>query len=277
MAELFKYICKSCGANLDPTNDEKVIKCAFCGSVYDRTAVLDEQQRRAADELADKTEKYKSDLMTYNALKSSELALADEVTRLSQTPTELPLWFVLRMPIQIISAVFLLIMLFIGIRHDSKLPMVLGGVIFAAVTFWLISVDIKKKQLTRSAEQVKSDLRSKLEELTSARAQLDDFQRGFDIGFIAEGYRDSHTLDYLIGLLRTYQASKLGEAYHLFDLHEHFTKMEMLQSEQVQVQKQQLEVMQQLADYDFDDTYDDDDFTLHETLKAFRENQNDDI
>jgi hypothetical protein len=43
------------------------------------------------------------------------------------------------------------------------------------------------------------------------------------------------------------------------------------------VQKQQLEVMQQLADYDFDDTYDDDDFTLHETLKAFRENQNEDI
>ena len=33
MAELYKYTCPSCGANIDPTGAGKVVTCAFCGSV----------------------------------------------------------------------------------------------------------------------------------------------------------------------------------------------------------------------------------------------------
>lgn len=270
MAELFKYVCKSCGANLDPTSDEKVIKCSFCGSVYDRTAVLDEHQRREADALAKKVKKYKADLVAYNGLKADTLQLADEVTRLSGMPTQMPLWTALTIPAQFAGCVLLLIMMYAAYKADSKPMMFLVGLLFAALMVGLTVADIKKKRLKREAEDVKGQLRARLDELNTARAMFEDFERDFDIDFIASPYREYGTLDYLIGLLGTYQASKLGEAYRLFDLHEHFSKMEKMQSEQVAIQKRQLEIMNELADYDFDDTYDDDDFTLHETLKAFR-------
>lgn len=274
MAELFKYVCKSCGANLDPTSDEKVIKCSFCGSVYDRTAVLDEHRRREAEALTKKVKKYKADLVAYNGLKADTLRLADEVTRLSDTPTQMPLWTMLTIPAQLAGCALLLVMMYAAYKADSKPMMFLVGLLFAVLMVALTVADVKKKRLKRETEDVKGQLRSRLDELNTARAVFEDFERGFDIDFIASPYREYAAIDYLIGLLGTYQASKLGEAYRLFDLHEHFTKMEKMQSEQVEVQKQQLEVMQQLADYDFDDTYDDDDFTLHETLKAFRESHN---
>lgn len=270
MAELFKYVCKSCGANLDPTSDEKVIKCSFCGSVYDRTAVLDEHQRREADALAKKMKKYKADLVAYDGLKADTLQLADEVTRLSGMPTQMPLWTALTIPAQFAGCVLLLIMMYAAYKADSKPMMFLVGLLFAALMVGLTVADIKKKRLKREAEDVKGQLRARLDELNTARAMFEDFERDFDIDFIASPYREYGTLDYLIGLLGTYQASKLGEAYRLFDLHEHFSKMEKMRSEQVAIQKRQLEIMNELADYDFDDTYDDDDFTLHETLKAFR-------
>lgn len=270
MTELYKYVCPSCGANIDPTGDDKVITCSFCGGVYDRTAMLDEQQRKAADALALEFGKYRRDLETYNTLKSAEMQLADEVTQLSNEPAELPVWAAFIVPLQLASAVFLLVMLSIGFKANSKPMMFASGLIFAVMMIALMRADANKKRLKREAECTRAQLKNKLGELNAARAEVEKFEKEFDISLVPENLRSYETVEYLMYLFKTYQASRTGDAFRLYDLHCHHKKMEALQSEQVELQKKQLEIMDQLADYDFDDTYDDDDFTLHETLKAFR-------
>ena len=269
MNELYKYVCPSCGANLDPTQGEKVISCPFCGSVFDRTGVLNAYDRKSSEKLAKTVSKYKEDLMTYNGLEAKVLRLADEVTELTKKNTELPMWTAMVMPVFIVLCAVLLIML---IAFKDKVGITAAVVVFIAAGAGLIAASFRKSKLKREADDVRQRLKVKLSELNSARSELEQFGQSFDIDAIPKTYRSCEALDYLIGLFGSYQASRLGDAFKMYDEHIHFKKMEALQSEQVAIQKRQLEIMDELADYDFDDTYDDDDFRLHDTLKAFREN-----
>ncbi len=271
MAELYKYVCPSCGANISPNSDDKIITCSFCGSVFDRTAVLNSFDRMSAEKLAETVTRYKADLTTYNSLETKTLKLADEVTELTNTPTQMPLWTALIIPVQLVGCILLLIMMYVAYKADSKPIMFLTGLLFAAFMVALTTANVKKKRLRRNADNVRVQLREKLEELNAARAEFEQFRQGFDIDAIPKDYRSDEALDYLIGLFCSYQANRLGDAFRMYDEHLHFKKMEAMQKEQVEIQKRQLEIMDELADYDFDDTYDDDDFRLHDTLTAFRE------
>ena len=269
MAELYKYVCPSCGANIDPTGADKIVTCSFCGSVFDRTEILSALDKKTADTNAAAVKKYKADLANYNALQANTLRLADEVSELSQKPTDMPLWASLLIPAQIVWCALLLVVLFAAYKADNKPLMIIMAMLFAPLMIALIYAGARKKKLGREADEVRNQLKNKLTELGSARAELEAFEKTFSIDMIPKNYRGDETLDCIIGLLGSYQAIKLGDAFRLCDERSHFKRMEDLQKQQVDIQKKQLEIMDQLADYDFDDTYDDDDFTLHETLKAF--------
>ena len=273
MAELYKYTCPSCGANIDPTGAGKVVTCAFCGSVFDRTEILNAYDRMTADKNAAAVKKYKADLAQCKALNAKTTRLADEVTELTKKPTEMPLWAMLLTPAQILWCALMLVMIFAAYKSDNKPMMITAVLLFAPLMLALIFAGVKKKRLAREAGETRAQLKAKLAELESARKELEAFTKEFSADMIPPAYRSDDTLDYIIGLFSSYQAIQLGDALKLCDERSHFKRMEDLQKQQVDIQKKQLEIMDQLADYDFDDTYDDDDFTLHETLKAFNNKQ----
>ena len=273
MAELYKYTCPSCGANIDPTGAGKVVTCAFCGSVFDRTEILNAYDRMTADKNAAAVKKYKADLAQCKALNAKTTRLADEVTELTKKPTEVPLWAMLLMPAQIFWCALMLVMIFAAYKSDNKPMMITAVLLFAPLMLALIFAGVKKKRLAREADETRAQLKAKLAELESARKELEAFTKEFSADMIPPAYRSDDTLDYIISLFSSYQAIQLGDALKLCDERSHFKRMEDLQKQQVDIQKKQLEIMDQLADYDFDDTYDDDDFTLHETLKAFNNRQ----
>ena len=273
MSELIKYTCPCCGANLSPCAQEKTVKCLFCGSTFSTSAITDRYEQLSAEKLARSTAKYKADLITYTQLRCNASAIADEVTALSQQPSEMPFWSLLIMPLYALAAIFLFVMILIS--ADNMAVMTFSSVIFIAAVIVLTAMSIKKKNLKLKAEENSKQLRIKLDMLTKARGELEEFEKNFDIQAIPERYRNSETLDYITDAFKTKQASKLGDAFKLYDKHSHYKRMEELQSRQVELQQRQLEIMDELAAYDFDDTYDDDDFTLHETLKAFNKQGND--
>ena len=139
----------------------------------------------------------------------------------------------------------------------------------APIILALLIANNKKKKLVRESDEVRMKLKNKLLELNNARTELEEYEKNFDIKIIPQEHRSYESLDYMAELLGSYQAINLGDAFRLCSERDHFKRMEDLQKQQVDIQQKQLELMDQLADYDFDDTYDDDDFTLHETLKAF--------
>lgn len=269
MSELILYKCPSCGANLKPAQGIAMLTCSFCGSVFERSLSSGEQQQISAANLTKATEKYKADLATHAALEAKALRLADEVTRLSQQDTELPMWAELITPIVIVSGGLLLIAL-IAACIKGVLPIVAAAALALVLLVLAFAAKIKADKLKKNADSVRSKLKSTLDDLTQARGELEKFEQNFDIDAVPAQYRSDAALDYIIGLFRSGQASKLGEAFRRYDEYSHFKNMEALQREQVAIQKKQLEIMDELADYDFDDTYDDDDFRLHDTLKVIK-------
>ena len=267
MAELYKYTCPSCGANIDPTGAGKVLTCSFCGSVFDRTDILNSYDKMTADKNAKLVKKYKADLMTYKGMQASALRIADEVTELTNIPTDLPKWAQLLLPIQVLAIMFALSV--IVMFRDNSTALTFLMIPFLFIILALLIANNKKKKLVRESDEVRMKLKNKLLELNNARAELEEYEKNFDIKIIPQEHRSYESLDYMAELLGSYQAIKLGDAFRLCSERDHFKRMEDLQKQQVDIQQKQLELMDQLADYDFDDTYDDDDFTLHETLKAF--------
>lgn len=247
--------------------------CAFCGTVVERSYINDEHERLSAEKLAKSACKYKTDLQTHKSLESRALSLADEVSSLSQQDTGLPMWVSMILPAFLAGCVILLVLLCVGYQAGSKPMMILTAVLSAALVVGTVSANAKKKKLRRSAEETNLQLKQKLGQLTAARNELEAFDQTFDIDAVPKEYRSDDALDFIIGLFKSGQSSKLGEAFRRYDERRHFNNMEAMQKEQIAIEKKQLEIMDQLADYDFDDTYDDDDFTLHETLKAFRDNR----
>ena len=268
MSELIKYTCPSCGANLSPAPGDKTVSCHFCGSTFSASAITDRYEQLSAEKLAKSTAKYKADLIKYRELRSNTSALADEVTSLSQTPTALPIWAWLIIPLHFLAVVFILIT--IKFAWDNTAAMTFSFIVFFSAVVVLIAMDIKKKKIKRTAEETNRQLRIKLDMLNKARGELEEFEKGFDIDAVPESYRSFEALDYITNIFKTKQASRLGDAFRLYDKHRHYKTMEELQSRQVQLQERQLEIMDELAAYDFDDTYDDDDFTLHEAVQTFK-------
>lgn len=271
MGELISYKCPSCGAGLKPAQDSAQIVCSFCGSVFERSLSEGEQMRISAAKLAESAEKYKADLAAFTALKEKISQLTVEVNYLSKKNTDMPLWMVLMLPIQGFAAVMIAFYFISAYKMKSTPMMIFTGALFTALVISVFVVQHKKRILKSNADSLKEQLKTSLIELTAARIQLKKFEQSFDIDAIPQQYRNDAALDYIIGLFKSGQASKLGEAFRRYDEQSHFKNMEALQREQVEIQKKQLEIMDRLADYDFDDTYDDDDFTLHETLKAFKD------
>ena len=270
MAELYKYVCPSCGANLSPREDESVVTCPFCSGVFDRREITDAQRRRASQRLAEQMRGYKQKLTVHNALEAKVLRLSDRVKTLSETPTELPLWTKLLVPLQVACAAMLMTVFVLALSSDSKVYMTLSGAALIVAMICFGAAGIKKIKLQKSSAAVFGELQSALGELTAARKELSEFDESFDIGLVAEKYRSVEALDKLTEIFETSQASTLGEGFRLFDENEHRENMRRMQEQQLDIQKRQLQRLEELSDYDFDDTYDDDDFELEETAKEIR-------
>lgn len=272
MSELFVYKCPSCGANLKPHPDDAAITCSFCGSVVQRLPGEEEKKRLSASKLEQSTIEYKSELHEYNGLSQRLTKLEEQVTRLARQDTQPPLWTDLLIPAQVVCALGLTAFLVHAIQIKSTPIAVFVLLLFAALAVFTVVSHMAKRKAQQTAASQREQLKQSLSELTTAREEMAALEQHFDIDALPAEYRNDTALDYVIGLFKTGQASDLGEAFRRYDEHSHYKKMETLQSEQVAIQKRQLEIMDELAAYDFDDTYDDDDFTLHETVKAFRQN-----
>ena len=271
MAELYKYVCPSCGANLYPDEGEAVVACSFCGGVFDRSAIIDQHKRSQALRLADQIKEYKQALHAQQAAQAKVLRLTDEVSQLSQrTDTALPIWTHTLIPFHFAAIAVFLLIIYSAYKSDNKTLLVLAAALYAVLAICLISAGIKKRKMISSVRSSNDQLRSKLLELSSARDELTASEQSFDIDFIPAQYRSDTTLDRIIQLFTTLQAASLGEAFRLYDHKQHRNEMQQLKKLQIEIQKRQLRKLEELSDYDFDDTYDDDDFELAETAHAVR-------
>lgn len=271
MSELTAYKCPSCGANLKVTEGQELLTCSFCSSVFKRDLAQDEKEKVSAAQLAASTEKYRSSLLKHNELVKKLSRISDEIGALSQKDNSMPLWTMFTIPFYILCAVLLVFMFDKAVSTEDKPLMALTALIFLAVFIAAIVTYSKKAKARKQLFEQNEKLKGLLSELGEKRAELEALDSSFDIDTIPKAYRSEDSLEYIIGAFRSGQAHKLGDAFALYDNHRHNRTMEALQREQVEIQKKQLEILDELSDYGADDTYDDDDFRLDDALNEMRE------
>lgn len=243
MAELFEYKCPSCGALLKISPEESFVKCSYCGTIVERELNADEQARASAKKLADKVEKYKKDMHELDRLKDSMLS-KDQKIRSLESSTKVESGFMRENPgvIPVIIIICGIISLF-G-NGENKIAGLIGCLIAAAVVYgYTIS---GKENAEKEASESLSQMNTARKDLAEMQEKYDKLKKSFDPEFIPTQYRNDQALDFIIGLFRTEQSSTMGEAFKRYDDHLHQKKMESLQQEQVDLQRQQLKKMDEM-------------------------------
>lgn len=244
MAELFEYKCPSCGALLKIRPEESFVKCSYCGTIVERELDEDEKANASAKKLAAKLEKYKNDMYELERLKDRFLlagarvnSLEKESVRESKFMHECPLV----VPIIIMT---LVVIGLIGTNEDKGATFLGGLVLAGGVYIWSMVGKHKEDVRVNEASEKLSLARKELEEV---QPQYEKLKASFDPDVVPIQYRNDKALDYVITLFRTGQASNIGDAFRRYDEHLHYEKMEAMQQQQIDLQKQQLRKMDQMS------------------------------
>lgn len=250
MAELFEYKCPSCGALLKIRPEESFVKCSYCGTIVERELDEDEKANASANKLAAKLEKYKNDMYELERLKDRFLFagarvndLEKESVRESKFMHECPLV----VPIIIMT---LVVIGLIGTNEDKGATFLGGLVLAGGVYIW--SMIGRSKEDTR-VKEASEKLAAARKELKEIQPQYEKLKASFDPDVVPIQYRNDKALDYVITLFRTGQASNIGDAFRRYDEHLHYEKMEAMQQQQIDLQKQQLRKMDQMSSNDPND------------------------
>ena len=250
MAELFEYKCPSCGALLKIRPEESFVKCSYCGTIVERELDEDEKANASAKKLAAKLEKYKNDMYELERLKDRFLlagarvnSLEKESVRESKFMHECPLV----VPIIIMT---LVVIGLIGTNEDKGATFLGGLVLAGGVYIW--SMIGRSKEDTR-VKEASEKLAAARKELKEIQPQYEKLKASFDPDVVPIQYRNDKALDYVITLFRTGQASNIGDAFRRYDEHLHYEKMEAMQQQQIDLQKQQLRKMDQMSINNSDD------------------------
>lgn len=250
MAELFEYKCPSCGALLKIRPEESFVKCSYCGTIVERELDEDEKANASAKKLAAKLEKYKKDMYELERLKDRFLfagarvnSLEKESVRESKFMRECPLV----VPIIIMT---LVVIGLIGTNEDKGATFLGGLVLAGGVYIWSMVGKHKEDVRVNEASEKLSLARKELEEV---QPQYEKLKASFDPDVVPIQYRNDKALDYVITLFRTGQASNIGDAFRRYDEHLHYEKMEAMQQQQIDLQKQQLRKMDQMSSNDPND------------------------
>ncbi len=250
MAELFEYKCPSCGALLKISPEESFVKCSYCGTIVERELDEDEKATASAKKLAAKLEKYKNDMHELDRLKDKFLfagarvnSLEKESVRESKFMHECPF----------VVPVIIMVLAIIGSfgTNEDKGATFLGGLILAAgVYIWSMVGKSKEDARVKEASEKLAAAKKELDEI---QPQYEKLKASFDPEVVPIQYRNDKALDYVIALFRTGQASNIGDAFRRYDEHLHYEKMEAMQQEQINLQKQQLRKMDQMSSNDPND------------------------
>jgi len=250
MAELFEYKCPSCGALLKISPEESFVKCSYCGTIVERELDEDEKATASAKKLAAKLEKYKNDMRELDRLKDKFLfagarvnSLEKESVRESKFMHECPF----------VVPVIIMVLAIIGSfgTNEDKGATFLGGLILAAgVYIWSMVGKSKEDARVKEASEKLAAAKKELDEI---QPQYEKLKASFDPEVVPIQYRNDKALDYVIALFRTGQASNIGDAFRRYDEHLHYEKMEAMQQEQINLQKQQLRKMDQMSSNDPND------------------------
>ena len=250
MAELFEYKCPSCGALLKIRPEGSFVKCSYCGTIVERELDEDEKANASAKKLAAKLEKYKNDMYELERLKDRFLlagarvnSLEKESVRESKFMHECPLV----VPIIIMT---LVVIGLIGTNEDKGATFLGGLVLAGGVYIWSMVGKHKEDVRVNEASEKLSLARKELEEV---QPQYEKLKASFDPDVVPIQYRNDKALDYVITLFRTGQASSIGDAFRRYDEHLHYEKMEAMQQQQIDLQKQQLRKMDQMSSNDPND------------------------
>ena len=250
MAELFEYKCPSCGALLKISQEEPYVKCSYCGTVVQRELDEDEKANASAKKLAAKLEKYKNDMHELDRLKERFLSAGVRVKELErETKSETKFMHECPFVVPIIIMVLVIIGLF-GTNEDKGATF-LGGLILAGgVYIWSMVGKSKEDTRVKEASDKLARARSDLEAI---EPQYEKLKASFDPDVVPVQYRNDKALDYVIMLFKSGQASNIGDAFRRYDEHLHYEKMEAMQQQQIDLQKQQLRKMDQMSNSDSDD------------------------
>lgn len=250
MAELFEYKCPSCGALLKIRPEESFVKCSYCGTIVERELDENEKANASAKKLAAKLEKYKNDMHELDRLKDRFLlagarvnSLEKESVRESKFMHECPL----------VVPIIIMTLVVIGLigTNEEKGATFLGGLVLAGgVYIW--SMIGRSKEDTR-VKEASEKLAAARKELKEIQPQYEKLKASFDPDVVPIQYRNDKALDYVITLFRTGQASNIGDAFRRYDEHLHYEKMEAMQQQQIDLQKQQLRKMDQMSSNDPND------------------------
>ena len=123
-------------------------------------------------------------------------------------------------------------------------------IISAGVYIWSMAGKHKEDVRVNEASEKLSLARKELEEV---QPQYEKLKASFDPDVVPIQYRNDKALDYVITLFRTGQASNIGDAFRRYDEHLHYEKMEAMQQQQIDLQKQQLRKMDQMSSNDPND------------------------
>lgn len=251
MAELFEYKCPSCGALLKIRPEESFVKCSYCGTIVERELDEDEKANASAKKLAAKLEKYKNDMLELDRLKDRFLfagarvnSLEKESVRESKFMHECPL------VVPIIIMVISIISMITSTTEDKGSVFLGATIISVGVYIWSIAGKHKEDVRVNEASEKLSLARKELEEV---QPQYEKLKASFDPDVVPIQYRNDKALDYVITLFRTGQASNIGDAFRRYDEHLHYEKMEAMQQQQIDLQKQQLRKMDQMSSNDPND------------------------
>lgn len=246
MAELFEYKCPSCGALLKISPEESFVKCSYCGTIVERELDEAEKATASAKKLAAKLEKYKNDIHELDRLKDRFLfagarvnSLEKESVRESKFMHECPL----------VVPIIIMVLAIIGSfgTNEDKGATFLGGLILAAgVYIWSMVGRSKEDARVKEASEKLAAAKKELDEI---QPQYEKLKASFDPDVVPVQYRNDKALDYVIMLFKSGQASNIGDAFRRYDEHLHYEKMEAMQQEQINLQKQQLRKM---SDHDPD-------------------------
>ncbi|WP_028505285.1 zinc ribbon domain-containing protein [Ruminococcus sp. FC2018] len=250
MAELFEYKCPSCGALLKIRPEESFVKCSYCGTIVERELDEDEKANASAKKLAAKLEKYKNDMYELERLKDRFLSTGVRVKELEKDSVR-QTKFMHECPLVVPIIIMTLVVIGLIGTNEDKGATFLGGLVLAGgVYIW--SMIGRSKEDTR-VKEASEKLAAARKELKEIQPQYEKLKASFDPDVVPIQYRNDKALDYVITLFRTGQASNIGDAFRRYDEHLHYEKMEAMQQQQIDLQKQQLRKMDQMSSNDPND------------------------
>lgn len=250
MAELFEYKCPSCGALLKISQGESYVKCSYCGTIVERELDEDEKAANSAKKLAAKLDKYKNDMHELDRLKDRFLSTGVRVKELEKDSVR-QTKFMHECPLVVPIIIMTLVVIGLIGTNEDKGATFLGGLVLAGgVYIW--SMIGRSKEDTR-VKEASEKLAAARKELKEIQPQYEKLKASFDPDVVPIQYRNDKALDYVITLFKTGQASNIGDAFRRYDEHLHYEKMEAMQQQQIDLQKQQLRKMDQMSINNSDD------------------------